>query len=58
MINNLPPAVIFDEDKETYFMALEVFDHSDKIDGFVEFLKEQTIKTWTRKDLKGNEFVV
>lgn len=58
MTNNFPPAVIFDEDKETYFMALEVFDHSDKIDGFVKFLKEQTIKTWTRKDLKGKEFVV
>jgi Fic family protein len=55
--NNLPPAVIFDEDKEAYFMALEVFDHSDRIDGFVTFLKEQTVKTWTRKDLKGREFV-
>ena len=57
MVNNLPPAVLFDEDKETYFMALEVFDRSDQIDGFVAFLKEQTVKTWVRKDLKGNEFV-
>ncbi len=57
MINGLPPVIIFDEDKETYYMALEVFDHTDKIDGFVKFIKEQTIKTWTRKDLKGNEFI-
>lgn len=57
MTNNLPPTVIFDEDKETYFMALEVFDHSDRIDGFVTFVKEQSVKTWTRKDLKGNEFL-
>ncbi len=57
LCNNIPPAVIFDEDKETYFMALEVFDQTDKIDGFVAFLKEQTVKTWTRKDLKGNKFV-
>ena len=30
---------VSDEDKETYFMALEVFDHTDKIEGFVQFLK-------------------
>ncbi len=57
MINNVPPVIIFDEDKETYFMALEVFDHTDRIDGFVAFLKEQTIKTWTRTTPKGKEFV-
>lgn len=57
MTNNIPPVVIFDEDKETYFMALEVFDHSDKIDGFVQFLKEQMIKTWTRKTPRGKEFI-
>ncbi len=57
MVNDLPPSVIFDEDQETYFMALEVFDHSDKIDGFVKFIKEQTVKTWTRKSPRGKEFV-
>ena len=57
MIHDLPPVIIFDEDKETYYMALEVFDHTDKIDGFVKFLKEQTIRTWTRTDLKGNQFI-
>ncbi|SEP58419.1 Fic family protein [Butyrivibrio sp. TB] len=57
MVNDLPPAVIFDEDKETYFMALEVFDHTDKIDGFVKFIKEQTVKTWCRRTPKGKEFI-
>lgn len=38
-------------------MALEVFDHTDKIEGFVQFLKEQAVKTWTRKNVKGEEFV-
>ncbi len=57
MINNLPPVIIFDEDKETYYMALEVFDHTDKIDGFVQFLKEQSVKTWTRRNLRGEEFI-
>ncbi|WP_026491279.1 Fic family protein [Butyrivibrio sp. XPD2002] len=57
MVNDLPPIIIFDEDKETYYMALEVFDHTDKIEGFVQFLKEQAVKTWTRKNVKGEEFV-
>jgi Fic family protein len=56
MVAGLPPVVIFDEDKEAYFMALEVFDHSDKIDGFVALIKEQMVKTWVRKGPKG-EFV-
>ncbi|MBP5298268.1 MAG: Fic family protein [Lachnospiraceae bacterium] len=57
MVNGLPPTIIFDEDKETYYMALEVFDHSDKIDGFVAFLKEQMVKSWVRKTPGGKEFV-
>ncbi len=54
MVSDIPPVIIFDEDKEAYFMALEVFDHSDKIDGFVAFLKEQMVKTWVRKGPKGD----
>ena len=57
MINDVPPVILFDEDKETYYMALEVFDHTDKIDGFVAFLKEQMVKTWTRTSPKGEEFI-
>ncbi|WP_026510590.1 Fic family protein [Butyrivibrio sp. LC3010] len=58
MVNNLPPIIIFDEDKETYYMALEVFDHTDKIEGFVKFLKEQAVKTWTRKNTKGERVII
>lgn len=57
MVNDIPPVIIFDEDKETYFMAMEVFDHSDKIDGFVKFIKEQMVKTWCRKTPRGKEFI-
>ena len=58
MVNDLPPVIIFDEDKETYYMGLEVFDHTDNIDGFVSFIKEQTVKTWTRKNTKGETIIV
>lgn len=46
MLNNYPPDVIFNEDKEQYYMALEVFDRTGKIDGFIQFIKEQALKTW------------
>ncbi len=46
MLNNHPPINIFSEDKETYYLGLEVFDRMGEISGFVQFLKEQCIKTW------------
>ena len=49
MINDYPPTVIYDDDKQAYYMALAVFDKTEQISGFEEFLKEQTVKTWTRK---------
>lgn len=48
MLNGHPPIVLFNEDRDTYYMALAVFDNSGEISGMVEFLKEQTIKTWSK----------
>lgn len=47
MTHGLPPAVIYEEDKKLYYEALAVFDESEKLDGFVSFLKDETVKTWT-----------
>lgn len=47
MIHDLPPMVIFDEDKKLYYEALGIFDETEKLDGFVSLLKDQTVKTWT-----------
>lgn len=49
MTHNHPPMIIYNEDKQTYYMALSVFDKTEEISGFVRFLKEQTEKTWNRK---------
>ncbi|HJA66733.1 MAG TPA: Fic family protein [Candidatus Mediterraneibacter cottocaccae] len=49
MIHDYPPTIIYNEDKATYYMALAAFDKTGKIDGFIAFLREQTVKTWTRK---------
>ena len=49
MTHGHPPIIIYNEDKESYYLSLAVFDKAGEIDGFVRFLKEQTVKTWTRK---------
>ena len=48
MLHNYPPLIIFDEDKNVYYMALEVFDRTGEISGMEKFLQEQTIKTWSK----------
>ena len=50
MINGLPPTVLYEEDKKTYYIALAVYDKTEEISGFREFIKEQTVKTWTKTD--------
>ena len=52
MLHNYPPTVIYSEDKETYYLALEVYDRTEALDGFVKFIKEQTVKTWANR-VKG-----
>lgn len=46
MLGGYPPTIIFDDDKNTYYLALEVYDRKEDISGFIEFIKEQTVKTW------------
>ena len=50
MTHGYPPAILFEEDKKTYYMALAVYDKTEDISGFEQFIKEQTIKTWGRND--------
>lgn len=52
--HNYPPTIIYDEDKKTYYMALAVFDKSDEIKGFIQFIKEETIKTWSNRITRNN----
>ena len=43
-----PPLVIYDEDKRSYYMALTLYDKTERIDGLEAFLKEQLVKTWSK----------
>lgn len=47
MLRNMPPVIIFEEDRKLYYEALAVFDASEKVDGMVAFLKDELIKTWS-----------
>lgn len=48
MVNDYPPTIIFDEDKQLYYNALQFYDEQDDIAPLVEFLEQQTVKTWDR----------
>lgn len=43
-----PPLILYNEDKKTYYLSLAVYDKTGQIDGFIRFLKEQSLKTWKR----------
>lgn len=57
LTHGLPPVILYEEDKKLYYEALAAFDHTEKLDGFNLFIKEQTVKTWTRTDRKGRNFI-
>lgn len=42
-----PPIIIHEEDRKTYYAALERFDATQDLDGLTVFLKEQSVKTWS-----------
>lgn len=54
MIHNLPPIIIYDEDKKYYYEALEKFDRDEDLNPTVEFLKYGMEKTWMKKLDKTN----
>ncbi|MBR1391358.1 MAG: Fic family protein [Lachnospiraceae bacterium] len=46
VLHNHPPIVIHEEDRRSYFEALEAWDRSQDLVPLIAFLKEQTAKTW------------
>lgn len=48
MLNNYPPLIVFEEDKRSYYKALQMYDEQEVIDPLVDFLEGQAEKTWGR----------
>ena len=44
-----PPVTIHEEDRKTYFSALEAWDMRQDLEPMAVLLREQTVKTWTRR---------
>lgn len=47
--NNHPPVIIYEEDRRTYYDALEAWDVEQDLTPLCDFLKQQTEKTWNRQ---------
>ncbi|MCL1974971.1 MAG: Fic family protein [Firmicutes bacterium] len=54
MIHNHPPIIIHDEDKRTYYDALNSYDNTEEVEPMRLFLKQQTERTW-EKSLKREQ---
>ena len=48
MINDCPPMIIYEEDRRTYYEALQAYDEREELDPLAGFFEEQTVKTWAR----------
>lgn len=48
MINDNPPLIIYDEDKNIYYQALEEYDENENLDPMYDFIKQQLQKTWAK----------
>lgn len=49
VLHNHPPIIIHEEDRKSYYDALEAWDTSQKLEPMCAFLKEQTAKTWEKQ---------
>ena len=47
--NKLSPIVIHEEDRRAYFEALEAWDSTQELMPLINFLEEQTAKTWQKQ---------
>lgn len=52
MAKGHPPIIIYNEDKKSYYLALEEFSSTQDVKMLIEFFKQQCIKTWERKKLE------
>ena len=54
MINDLPPLIIYNNDKKLYYECLEKFDREETVASMNEFIKYEIEKTW-EETLKKQE---
>lgn len=55
LLQNYPPLIINSEDKNVYYLALEVYDRTEELSGLKLFLEEELNKTWQSKVNKSKK---
>lgn len=48
LINNEPPVIIYEDEKTSYYKALQAFDSTESLEPLVKFLQMETIRTWNK----------
>jgi len=49
LLHNHPPIIIHEEDRKVYYSALEAWDERQELTPLVDFLQDQTAKTWEKQ---------
>ncbi len=49
IVHNHPPVTIHEEDRKEYYDALEAWDRDQELKPLIEFLRQQTVKTWFKQ---------
>ena len=49
LMHNHPPIIIHEEDRKSYYSALEAWDERQELTKMIDFLKDQTAKTWEKQ---------
>jgi Fic family protein len=49
LLHGHPPVIIHEEDRKGYYSALEAWDERQELDPLIEYLQEQTAKTWEKQ---------
>lgn len=49
VMHNHPPIIIHEENRKGYYEALEAWDSAQELNPLLNFLKEQTVKTWAKQ---------
>lgn len=49
LMHNHPPIIIHEEDRKSYYSALEAWDERQELTPMIDFLKDQTAKTWEKQ---------
>lgn len=52
LLHDHPPIIIHEEDRREYYGVLEAWDEGQELAPLVDFLKEQTVKTWEKQALR------